>query len=173
MNRENKLKPKFNWPDEIRRKMVEKSEFYSDPQVYQFGYYDGFQKAIEGCDVLPSELLKQRDELQAWKESASTILNNIDLQKVGKLIDVKLGDDVSDKILPFIEKSIKEKNKWISVDTEDVLPSKDGLYWIFTEDNELYISEYKFDSMQFFTEDFAYDYYELQYYQLIQRPERS
>lgn len=63
MNTENKLKPKFNWPDEIRRKMVEKSEFYSDPQVYQFGYYDGFQKAIEGCDVLPSELLKQRDEL--------------------------------------------------------------------------------------------------------------
>ena len=64
MNTENKLKPKLNWPDEIRRKMVEKSEFYSDPRVYQFGYYDGFQKAIEGCDVLPSELLKQRDELR-------------------------------------------------------------------------------------------------------------
>lgn len=64
MNTENKLKPKFNWPDDIRRKMVEKSEFYTEPKVYQFGYYDGFQKAIEGCDVLPSELLKQRDELR-------------------------------------------------------------------------------------------------------------
>lgn len=35
-----------NWPDSIRLEMVAKSEFYQDPTVYQYGYYDGYQKAI-------------------------------------------------------------------------------------------------------------------------------
>jgi hypothetical protein len=34
-----------NWPDEVRLKMIEKSEFYQDPQIYQYGFYDGYQLA--------------------------------------------------------------------------------------------------------------------------------
>ena len=35
-----------NWPDEVRLKMIEKSEFYpDDKQVYQYGFYDGYQYA--------------------------------------------------------------------------------------------------------------------------------
>lgn len=36
-----------HWPDEIRIEMVEKSELYSEPKVYQYGYYDGYHKANE------------------------------------------------------------------------------------------------------------------------------
>ena len=35
-----------NWPDKVRLKMIEKSEFYpEDKQVYQYGFYDGYQYA--------------------------------------------------------------------------------------------------------------------------------
>lgn len=43
-----------NWPDAVRFKMIEKSNFYGEPKIYQYGYYDGYQlqnekikKAIE------------------------------------------------------------------------------------------------------------------------------
>jgi hypothetical protein len=43
-----------NWPDAVRFKMIEKSNFYQEPKIYQYGYYDGYQlqnekikKAIE------------------------------------------------------------------------------------------------------------------------------
>jgi hypothetical protein len=33
-----------NWPDKVRLKMIEKSEFYpDDKQIYQYGFYDGYQ----------------------------------------------------------------------------------------------------------------------------------
>jgi len=35
-----------NWPDKIRLEMIEKSNFYLDPTIYQFGYYDGYQRAL-------------------------------------------------------------------------------------------------------------------------------
>lgn len=40
--------PKANWPDDVRLKMIERSEFYGDSdKIYQYGYYDGFQHAIK------------------------------------------------------------------------------------------------------------------------------
>jgi len=36
---------KNNWPDEVRLKMIEESEFYQEPQIYQYGFYDGYQLA--------------------------------------------------------------------------------------------------------------------------------
>lgn len=38
------IKP--HWPDEVRLKMIEKSENYADPHLYQYGYYDGFLHGI-------------------------------------------------------------------------------------------------------------------------------
>lgn len=43
----NTLKEVNHWPDEVRLKMIEKSEFYKDPSIYQFGYYDGYQDAMK------------------------------------------------------------------------------------------------------------------------------
>ena len=34
----------ISWPDSVRLKMIEKSEFYGEPSIYQYGYYDGYQK---------------------------------------------------------------------------------------------------------------------------------
>lgn len=34
----------ISWPDSVRLKMIEKSEFYGDQRIYQYGYYDGYQK---------------------------------------------------------------------------------------------------------------------------------
>lgn len=32
-----------DWPDKVRLKMIEKSEFYGEPKIYQYGFYDGYQ----------------------------------------------------------------------------------------------------------------------------------
>ena len=35
--------------EETKKNMIEKSELYSEPKVYIFGYCDGYKKAIEEC----------------------------------------------------------------------------------------------------------------------------
>lgn len=50
---------KHHWTDEARLKMIEKSEFYSEPRVYQYGFYDGFQNAQSQTQ----ELIAQNREL--------------------------------------------------------------------------------------------------------------
>lgn len=47
-------------------------------------------------------------DLQAWKESASKVLNNLDLQAIGKELGVQMGKDVSTEVLPGIKK-LKEQ----------------------------------------------------------------
>lgn len=48
--------PESKWPDEIRLLMIDKSEIYQGSEkVYQYGYYDGFQKAIEYLKNLNKE----------------------------------------------------------------------------------------------------------------------
>jgi hypothetical protein len=35
------------WTDEVRLKMIERSEFYDGSEkIYQYGYYDGFQEGL-------------------------------------------------------------------------------------------------------------------------------
>lgn len=41
-------------------------------------------------------------ELKAWKESAQAVLDEIDLQAIGKELGVKLGDPIGPAILPGI-----------------------------------------------------------------------
>jgi hypothetical protein len=57
MKMENK---KHYWPDEVRLKMIEKSEFYSEPKIYQFGFYDGYHSLTREL----SELREERDKLK-------------------------------------------------------------------------------------------------------------
>ena len=43
-----KIKEDKTWPNETRLEMIRRSEMYQDDErIYQYGYYDGFQKAIE------------------------------------------------------------------------------------------------------------------------------
>jgi len=53
------------WPDSIRLEMIEKSKFYPEQdqlntqQVYQFGYYDGWQRNTPELLEALKELLKE------------------------------------------------------------------------------------------------------------------
>ena len=59
---------KHYWSDEVRLKMIEKSEFYSDPKLYQFGFYDGYHS-------LTRELSELREENERLKEELKAMLN--------------------------------------------------------------------------------------------------
>lgn len=57
------------------------------------------------------EIKTEVTQLLEWKESALKVMNNIDLQKVGKLLGVPLGQDISSQIIPSIEMLIKENEQ--------------------------------------------------------------
>jgi hypothetical protein len=50
----------IRWPDSVRLKMIEKSEFYREPKVYQYGYYDGYQLQNEKIDKAIKLIQKAR-----------------------------------------------------------------------------------------------------------------
>ncbi|WP_099369571.1 hypothetical protein [Sphingobacterium sp. 1.A.5] len=52
---------------------------------------------------------KQIHELTDWKESASKVFKNLDLQAIGKTLGIGLGEDVSTNVLPKI-KELQEQN---------------------------------------------------------------
>jgi hypothetical protein len=51
---------------------------------------------------LARQLESELNDALAWKESASIVMNKIDLQAVGKALNVPLGRDISSAILPGI-----------------------------------------------------------------------
>ena len=50
----------IRWPDSVRLKMIEKSEFYGEPTIYQYGYYDGYQLQNEKIDKAIKLIQKAR-----------------------------------------------------------------------------------------------------------------
>src|SRR5574337_1292165 len=42
-----KIKETDNWPNTTRLEMIERSEVYDKPVLYQYGYYDGYQKCYK------------------------------------------------------------------------------------------------------------------------------
>jgi len=50
----------IRWPDSVRLKMIDKSEFYAEPKIYQYGYYDGYQLHIEKIDKAIKLIQKAR-----------------------------------------------------------------------------------------------------------------
>lgn len=61
-----------HWPDEVRLKMIEKSELYSEPRVYQYGFYDGFQHAQSQTQ----ELIEQNRELIEALQNVANLLDS-------------------------------------------------------------------------------------------------
>lgn len=62
-----------------------------DWNCYFLGCYDGLKMQQ-----------KELEQLQAWKESAMQVMP--DYKAIAKLIGVKLGQSVHDKIVPYLEK---------------------------------------------------------------------
>ncbi len=50
----------IRWPDYVRLKMIDKSEFYAEPKIYQYGYYDGYQLQNEKIDKAIKLIQKAR-----------------------------------------------------------------------------------------------------------------
>lgn len=87
-------------PEEFRR-----SEGYA---ICEFLYANGepaMDRIYEFATAYASSLRgteeRELEQLRAWKESAIEVWP--DMQKIGKLIGVQLGDSVHDKIIPWIE----------------------------------------------------------------------
>jgi Lar family restriction alleviation protein len=69
-------------------------------------FIDGYRKQISALTAELAALRSQLSEAQAWKESMLAVTP--DMQKIGKLLNVKLGESVHDKIIPGIEKLQQE-----------------------------------------------------------------
>lgn len=48
-------------------------------------------------------LAQDNEDLRSWKESAMSLLNDLDFQKMGKLMGLTLGDRVIPNIIPYLE----------------------------------------------------------------------
>lgn len=54
-----------HWPDDVRLTMIEKSEWYGEPKVYQYGFYDGYQhrwKETQGNFTVSKNGYRKEDE---------------------------------------------------------------------------------------------------------------
>lgn len=61
------------WNNEARLFMIDKSEFYSDPKVYQFGFYDGYHRALKDSKANEMlEMLQETTEIIKWYMDNST-----------------------------------------------------------------------------------------------------
>lgn len=74
-------------------------------------------------------------------------------------------------VRPKSLQGIEDNNGWIRIESEEDLPKESGLYFILDEDDNIIHSEFDINFGQFFAKDFAYDHYELTYYQPIVKPE--
>ena len=66
----------------------------------------------------------QTQELQDWKESASKVFKNLDLQAIGKTLGIGLGEDVSTNVLPKI-KELQDQNAEFVANIQLLLQSLD------------------------------------------------
>lgn len=69
---------KTKWPDEIREEMIRKSEYYDNSQIYQYGYYDGYQKGVlVSEDELEKKIVDWLTDLNLTQVSVQDIRNLI------------------------------------------------------------------------------------------------
>ena len=96
------------WPDKERLRMVEKSEYYDNPSLYQYGYYDGFQLAIEKYTTQSSDVMDKSE----WtdQDRANYYENKID--RLNRLIESK--DEELSKPSDAVEFLIWSSDKKIS-----------------------------------------------------------
>ena len=66
---------------------------------------------LAGCEEVPDNksLLKHNAELREWKESSMQIMADLDLQEIGKVLNLKLGSSISEQTLPAIKKLKADK----------------------------------------------------------------
>lgn len=87
---------------------------WSDFQEYYI-YWDN-SKLEEGIDQIAIRYSQEQNkELQEWKESASKILKNIDLQQLGKLLSMQYGTAIDEQLLPTVTKLVEDKHELVDM----------------------------------------------------------
>lgn len=71
-------------------------------------YAQQFQSPTSFLNTEIMALRERVEELEAWKESAKNVLSNLKLQELGKVLDIKLGEDISSNVFPKV-KSLNER----------------------------------------------------------------
>jgi len=69
----------------------------------------------------------QTQELIDWKESASKVFKNLDLQTLGKTLGIGLGEDVSTNVLPKVKELIEQNAELVEA-LESVVKLQDKYF---------------------------------------------
>jgi hypothetical protein len=72
------------------------------PTHMKVAYLEQAAEAIEACGA------DELDDLLRWKSEAMKVMDDLDLQEIGKEMGLRLGDNIAVKILPYI-KELKGK----------------------------------------------------------------
>lgn len=74
-----------SWPDTVRLDMIEKSEWYESPSVYQYGFYDGYQRATK--EALQNSMSVENVQKMALKLAEFALGGYYDKDKGIKFIE--------------------------------------------------------------------------------------
>jgi len=72
-----------------------------------------WQQEQINCEL--SELLEENQQLKKWKEEAMTVFSQTDLQKIGKLLNIKLGTSISEQLLPKLIELLEQNKEMLAM----------------------------------------------------------
>lgn len=114
---------------------------------------DYYGKTVElGCELRDAKAEIER--LQSWKESAVSVMTQIDFQEVAKALSVPLGESISKAILPGIERlksellSEREKVRELEKEVELLKERLNRPFVVHTEKVTMEEMEERFSSKQ-------------------------
>ena len=65
--------------------------------------------------ILIEKLEKENKELSIWKEEAMEVMSQFQMQEIGKVLNIELGDSISKQTLPSIKKLIAENEELVDL----------------------------------------------------------
>ena len=94
-----------------------RSEFnyVADEKIKGFTALDIIERVFEQVPDNEESLLKQNKELLDWKESSMQVMADLDLQEIGKVLNLKLGSSISEQTLPAIKKLKADKEELLEM----------------------------------------------------------
>ncbi len=99
----------------VEERAKEAAEAYSIEEDDMRDYYEGYLAGAagaaesEGREDLMNELL----DLRRWKEEQCQVLNDLDLQAIGKELKLSPGQNIASKVLPSIKEMRKTIDDWV------------------------------------------------------------
>jgi len=87
------------WPNKVRLYMIEKSKFYEDERIYQYGFYDGYQYASQR---LPSDNRKTIEDYLLEK-GIITLSGMYDDKIIYQFRNIPYPDEIINIIIDYIK----------------------------------------------------------------------